>query len=240
MHEQIRLTILSLVIAACGDGGGGSGAIEVRSVWTMETHNTEVGGELVSSAVDYLRSLDGELGLGLSPLGDWQLASVDDSAGLRHVRVKQTYGGVRVVHGDLVVHADETTFLGMNGMVVANLDGFDTTAAVGEGAAREIAEVERTGGAEVDFAQESSELVILPRDGGGADLAWHVELGSEAAAASTRATGTTMSTRAPVTSCGRSTAPPRWSRAPVPAGISEGRAPGRASSMSSSWTASTA
>jgi vibriolysin len=160
-------------LAACGDGQPAAG-IRTEAVRHFEVASALVGSELGASAIDYLRGKDRELALGLSPEGDFELVSETRTPGLRHARLQQRYLGVPVLHSEVIVHADDTSFLGFNGYVTANLDGFEVAPEVTESEALAIAEADR--GRAIDYAREEARLVIRSRAGGGADLAWQVEL----------------------------------------------------------------
>ena len=161
-------------LVACGSDSS-SGQIVTEQVRHQEVANALAAADLQVAAGDYVRSYNDELGLGLSPNDEYSLVSVRTSAGLRHARLQQTYAGVPVFGGEVVVHADETTFLGFNGMVTKHLDGFDTTTAIGADEAFRIARQDHSGDS-IQYTEEASRLVILPRKDRGADLAWHVEL----------------------------------------------------------------
>jgi len=166
--------VASLALATACGGGEGSGEIVTESVRHLEVANALASGDLHVAAADYARRVADELGIDLSTGDDFEVVSLAarEPNGLRHVRLQQTHGGVPVLGSDLVVHADETTFLGLNGFLTRNLDGFDLTATVSETDATAIAE----GTAEGTLSGETSRLVILTGDGGrGASLVWQVE-----------------------------------------------------------------
>jgi vibriolysin len=172
------LTLVSLA-SACSNGGGGS-TIVTEPVRHLEVSLAPAGADLTTAAPAYVAGLDDQLGLGLSADDEYQVMSVSTGAdGLRHARMQQMHAGVPVHAAELVVHADDSTFLGFNGYVTKHLDGFSVTPEVDEGRALQVARTARSGGAEVAFSIEEAELVILPREGGGADLAWRVELFNE-------------------------------------------------------------
>ena len=165
--------------AACGEGGGAAD-IETGPVRHMEAGVMEVGGELAARAPDYVRLLGRDLELGLSASDDLAVRSIvrGTGDGLHHVRLQHMHAGVPVVGSELVVHADETTFLGFNGVLTRHLDGFDVTPALSGPEALAIAQADHAGGSPAAPAYEraSSQLVIVPgADGRGASLAWQVE-----------------------------------------------------------------
>jgi Zn-dependent metalloprotease len=164
---------------------GGCAGEEAAAVITMtirhqETASTRAGAELGADADAYLRSLDVPLDLGLSGDDGWEVVSISEAGltGLRVARLQQVRAGVPVFGSQILVRADETTFLGVNGRHTAHLDGFDLEPTLSGDDALAIAEGAVAGGAAgVSFRDESARLVILPRrDLRGADLAWQVEV----------------------------------------------------------------
>ncbi len=179
------VTTLTLVTAAgCSGGGGGEQTIVTEAVRHREVSLTLASADLEVAASDYVKGLDGELALGLSADDEYQVTSVSTGAdGLRHARLQQLHGGVPVWGAEIVVHADDTTFLGFNGYVTKNLAGFPVTPSVDETSALAAARADRTAGADVAFAIEEARLFIVPREGeSGADLAWRIELFNESQA----------------------------------------------------------
>jgi len=156
------VAFLTLGLATACGGEDGS-AIRIHPVRHMEVANALVGAELGPSAIDYLRRFDGDLDLALSADDDFELLSETRAAGLRHVKLQQRHLEVPVLHSQVMVHADDTTFLGFNGYLTANLDGFDVTPEVPESDALAIAEADRAGGASLEYASEEIRLVIRPR-----------------------------------------------------------------------------
>ena len=171
-----RMTVVALAGSiACGGGETAREKVVTEPVRHMEAANAPVAGDLEIAAMDYVRSYDQALGLGLSSDDDYALINVVDDAGLRHVRLAQTHLGVPVIGSEVVVHAGAYTFVGFNGYVTKNLDGFEVDAAVRGDEALDIAKRDYTPDA-IQYSRETSTLVILPRRGEGADLAWWVEL----------------------------------------------------------------
>jgi len=171
------LACLALAVpfaAACGDSGDGGRGIVTESVRHMEIANALAGADLQVEAIDYVRGFEESLALGLSSGDDYDVISIAEHDGLRHVRMAQTYAGVPVVGSQIMVHADDTTFLGFNGTVTKNLDGFDVTTTVSDGEALAIAKADLAGDTPLEFSNEATRLVILPGRTGGASIAWHV------------------------------------------------------------------
>jgi Zn-dependent metalloprotease len=127
------------------------------------------------AAGDYVRTFNDELDLGLSANDEYNVFNVSESDGLRHARMQQTYAGVPIFGADMVVHADDTTFLGFNGYVTKHLDGFDITTTVSESSAMDAAKDDLAGGVTLTYSDETTSLIILPGEKEGATLAWYVK-----------------------------------------------------------------
>ncbi|HEU5057357.1 MAG TPA: M4 family metallopeptidase [Kofleriaceae bacterium] len=167
--------------AACGGGGSSSTEILTEPVHHDERNNALAGADLGPSAIGYVLSSATTLGLGLSSDDDYRVVMETTTPGLRHVRLQQTYLSVPVYNSIVIAHADDSTFLGFNGTVTRNLDGFDVAPAIGEEDALAAAEADHAGGASVTFRDESSQLVILPGAGGrGARLAYLARFSNQA------------------------------------------------------------
>jgi Zn-dependent metalloprotease len=169
---------MTLSAVACGGAAEPVAAIETRPVRHLETGLPLAGEPLEQSAVDYLRRTAGaDVDLDLAAEGDLAIVAVNRGAGMRHVRLQQTHRGVPVAGAAVVVHADDTTFLGFNGYLTANLAGFEVEPAVSGDAALAAARADLAQRTAADPIEEGRALVILPGPGGrGADLAWHLEL----------------------------------------------------------------
>jgi pseudolysin/vibriolysin len=177
--RAVTAITLSVFAAACAADGGGP-PIDTQPVWHLDTALSPAEGDLGSAGPAYVKSLDGELDLGLSDEDAFQLVRVATGPdGLRHALLQQLHDGVPVEGGQLLLHADDTTFLGLNGYLTRHLGGFDVAPAIDESAALDAARAERAAGAEIEFAIEDARLVILPGTAGGAALAWRVELYNE-------------------------------------------------------------
>ena len=176
-----NLTLALAALGACG-GSDDSGKVVTEAVNHQETENALAGPDLEVAAVDYVRTFNDDLDLGLSSNDEWDVYQVFESNGLRHARLQQMYAGVPVFGVDLVVHADDTTFLGFNGYVTKNLDGFDVTTTVDVDAAFAAAKDDLSGGASLTYSQEESKLVILPGQKEGASIAWYVKFRNEKSA----------------------------------------------------------
>jgi len=181
-HRVVRtLTLVASVAMAAGCSSDSSSPILTEPVRHLEVNLTPAGADLAASAPDYVKSLDGELGLGLSSADEFQVMSVSSGQdGLRHARLQQVHAGVPVYGAEIVVHADESTFIGLNGYVTKHLGDFDVASPIGEASALEAARQARAPGADVSYRTAEAELFVVPREEGtGADLAWRVELFNE-------------------------------------------------------------
>jgi len=161
------------LLAACG-GSDDSGSIVTEAVNHQETETALAGEDLQVAAPDYLLTFNDSMSLGLSPNDEYSVTSVFNGDGLRHARMQQTYAGVPVFGAEVIVHADDTTFLGFNGYVTKNLDGFDITTSIADADALAAAKDDLSGGASLTTDSEESSLVILPGEKGGANIAWYV------------------------------------------------------------------
>ena len=105
------------------------------------------------------------------------------SDGINHVRVQQTHGGIPVFGGDLVVHSDNSVFLGVGGNVLTGVSGLDLTPALTGVSAQSTAKADYARLAlnsdPLAFDREAQELTILPIEGGNARLVWHVVFHTE-------------------------------------------------------------
>ena len=169
--------VAALVVAgACG--GEPPMRIVTEPVLHVEEGAAPVSGELGAAAIDYAVSV---LGGDLSG-DDLQVLSVRAGGdGLRHVRLQQVHQGVPVRSSEIAVHADDSTFLSLNGTVTRHLGGFDVTPAVAADRALSIAQDDHAARVQLAADQirrdrETTRLVIVPGDPSGASLAWQVEL----------------------------------------------------------------
>src|SRR5688572_25234772 len=93
------VTLFVSAAAATACSGEGSKAIVTEPVRHLEVNLTPAGEDLAAAAPEYVRSLDGELGLGLSAEDEYEVVSVAAGRdGLRHARLQQVHAGVPV-HG---------------------------------------------------------------------------------------------------------------------------------------------
>jgi len=172
----VRARWLTLVaVAACG-GTDSASEITTAPVRHMEVDNALADVDLAASAVDYVRRVAGDLDLGLSGADDFEALNSLEQAGVRHLRLRQTHLGVPVLASEVVVHADDTTFLGFNGVLTGNLENFEVAPVVAEAEAMAAAVADRSAGAALGFRRQEIRLAILPRGAHGADLVWQVEL----------------------------------------------------------------
>jgi hypothetical protein len=183
-RHRCQLSARSLVswlaaaqVVACA-APGEDAPIVTEAVSHTEDRGVPVGDDLAASARDYLLAYAGELDLAAS--GDFAAIALPDGfGGLRRASAQETHEGLPVLGSTLDVRAGEAGFVGFSGTVTRNLDGFDVVPTVGEEAASAVAlagllRFTPTDAAGVDAG--ASELVVAPRAGDGADLAWQIEL----------------------------------------------------------------
>ena len=95
-----------------------------------------------------------------------------------HVRLQQTYDGVKVYGSDIIVHADNGNITGVDGTLLGSLQNLDLLPSLADTTATTIAKSDYLRSARdasaVRTSRESNELIVLPVDGGAAHLAWHV------------------------------------------------------------------
>jgi len=138
-------------------------------------------GDVMAAATDYVKNAPELTGDG----DDWKIrSSAKDMDGLDHVRMAQIHDGVVVFGADIVVHSDATKFGTVQGTIVKNLAGFDITPSLDAQNATSLAKMDYTSkakdqSAHLKFAREASDLVILPRKGRDARLAWHITFFTE-------------------------------------------------------------
>ena len=150
-----------------------SDSITTEPVRHMEAAMSQVGPDLELSALDYVAGVEPDL--------EHAVISVVDGDGLRHVRLQQVHGAVPIAGSEVIVHADDTTFLGFNGVVTRHLDGFDVVPVISSSEALQLARADHGGSQATD---DRSALVIRPGEGGsGAALVWQVVFTSPATAA---------------------------------------------------------
>ena len=164
----------------CTGGSADPGVpILTGSVSHMEVDDVHAGADLAAAAVHYLRMHESELGL--SPAaGHVALELPAGFDGVRRARAQQLYQGLPVVGSTIDIRADADGFLGFSGTVTRNLDGFDIEPAISRDEAADLAVADRIRFVPIAHASADEvvavELVVLPRTGPGADLAWQVEL----------------------------------------------------------------
>jgi Zn-dependent metalloprotease len=174
-RDALACWLAAAALVGCTDGDRPQ-PITTAAVRHMEVEHALASADLAPDAIDYVLRVAGDLDLGLSPADDLEVLSTDERDGIRHVRLRQTYRGVAVLASEVIAHADDTTFLGFNGVLTGHLEGFDVDPAVTEDGALAIADADRAAGATIDYRRQAARLAILPRGEHGADLIWQVEL----------------------------------------------------------------
>ena len=166
-------------------GGGvmGRGLIQSTgdAIKVMGQRNVAV--NVAADSQNFLRGQLVKLGLS-SAHDDFQVLKTDHGMdGLDHVRLQQTYNGLKVFGGDVVVHANPTQFTGVAGNVLALKTGLDLTPALSAQSAVTKAKADYARAAlnsdPLSYSRESQELGILPIEGGNALLAYRVSFYTE-------------------------------------------------------------
>ncbi len=176
--QRTRALVVAMALVAGCTTAFEDAAIVTEPVSHDETASVPAGADLAASAHDYLLSFEGALAL--SDAGDFVTMELPAGfQGVRRASAQQTYDGLPVLGATLDVRADQGGFLGFTGTVTRNLDGFAVEPTVDEDAAVAIARrelVRFTPTSATGAEAVASELVIAPRAGEGADLAWQIEL----------------------------------------------------------------
>jgi len=169
--------------AACASGepqqGPGDDTPGFGPVRIIEKADAPVGSEVESEAIQYVRTYDSSLRL--TDDDGFVMKSTRLGADKRtHVRLQQTYKGVPIFGGDIVVHAAEGKFRGLNGQLAVHLPNIDLNPgidadramSIGKGLYQSQSKDNQVSG--LQFAREKTDLVVFPRSGRDAVLAWHV------------------------------------------------------------------
>ena len=189
MMKLAGLTALA-ALAACTQNSDTSDS--------ASTNNLAASGDVQLNAVSLVGSVDVQAddfgaaavsfvsarraALGITASDSVSVRGISRGAGATtHVRLDQTYGGVRVFGGDVVAHAEDNAVVSISGLLATHLDGFDVNPLLTGDAAMNAAKARflGTSKATYTFDRESTELVILPAESGGAHLAYRVEFHTE-------------------------------------------------------------
>lgn len=155
---------------------------QVESVRHIDKQATAIKGDLVEAARAYANEV--KAGIGHNEDDDFALIQQQHgNDGLDHVRLRQTYRGIPVYSADVVVHATDKQFTGLNGRLGFGLSGVETKAQLGADEALAIAKQDYSDAAKgtgsLAYSREKSELVILPLASRGMRLVWHVTFYTE-------------------------------------------------------------
>ena len=128
----VSLTAMTFLgAAACGSGGKSSTEIVTEPVDHIEVNNALASADFGPSAIGYVLDSAAVLDLGLFDRRRLRRGVADARPpGCATSGCSRRYLGVPVYSSILVAHADDTTFLGFNGDLTRNLDGFDVTPSV--------------------------------------------------------------------------------------------------------------
>ena len=134
---------LTLFAAACASGDATpQGPVDdtpgVGPVRIVEKFDAPAGAtDIENEAIKYVRTYDSSLRL--TDDDGFTVKSTRLGADKRtHVRIQQTYKGVPIWAADLVVHAAEGKFRGLNGTLAVHLPGLDTTPGIDANSAMQI------------------------------------------------------------------------------------------------------
>lgn len=179
------LLSMSMFAAACASGdstpqGPTDDTPGVGPVRIIEKFDAPAGAsDIENDAINYVRTYDSSLRL--TEDDGFNVKSTKLGADKRtHVRLQQTYKGVPIFGADLVVHAAEGKFRGLNGTLAVHLPGLDINPSIAADRAMEIgkelylAQSKDNQVASLKYSREKTDLVVLPRTGRDAALAWHV------------------------------------------------------------------
>ncbi|MGZ3441261.1 MAG: M4 family metallopeptidase, partial [Polyangia bacterium] len=166
-------------------GGGVLGRALVQSAGdaqiSMAARNTAL--DPATDTLGFVKTQINALGLSSASDDFIALKSTVGLDGLNHVRIQQTHGGVPVFGGDVVVHSNNSVFVGIGGNVLSGLQGLDLTPSVSAASAVSKAKADYARAAlnnnPLAFDRESQKLMILPIEGGNARLVWHVQFHTE-------------------------------------------------------------
>ena len=169
------LLFAAAAVGCTSDNDGPNGVPKLQQVRFNETKDVAVSGDLSTSATKYVRANS----LITNSGDDWSVRKTSESNGMKHVRMHQMHGGVRVWGGDIVVHTQGDKYSSVAGNRVNDLQGFDIKATVKDDDAMATAKQEYALSSKdpkvaLKYQRETSELVILPRNGAETRLAWHV------------------------------------------------------------------
>ena len=140
------------------------------------------GGTAAERARAFLLAHGAAFGLG-SPGVEATLtrASAPDEVGMEHVRFRQTYRGIPITGGEILVHLDGRGVVAANAKTIAGLEGVATVATVPAAEARLLAHEElarELGVTDASLSEPRLELLNRGLLGGGGfstDLTWFVE-----------------------------------------------------------------
>jgi vibriolysin len=183
--SSLLVGLTTVVSAGCGmsEPDVQTSSTVVEPVNFVDRVGTPINGNLETAAIDFIKST---ADMTASDRDDWKVRSVKRGKdGREHVRLDQVYAGIKVWGADVVVHADERSFRGVDGTVAKAIDenlavtpAFDATKAIA--IAKGLYDASITDrSAKLGYSRESAELVILPGPKGTVRLAWHTEFFTE-------------------------------------------------------------
>jgi Zn-dependent metalloprotease len=158
-------------------GSGGVGRSEMRQLPVLVAAMPTTRLEPAAAAIDFVHSQRSMLGMDSHSV--FTLLRQSAGNGRNHVRLQQTYDGVKVWGADIVVHMTDKAVTGVDGSVLTLLAALDVAPSFADttalGVAKDDAASGLVPGTLLLSEREESELVILAEGGPGtARLAWHL------------------------------------------------------------------
>jgi vibriolysin len=183
--SSLLVGLTTVVSAGCGmsEPDVQIGSTVVEPVHFVDRAGTPIDGNLETAAVDFVKST---ASMTASDRDSWKVRSVKRGRdGRDHVRLDQVYAGIKVWGADVVVHADQASFRGVDGNVAKSIDDnlaitpqLDAAKAIAIAKGLYDASVADRS-AKLAYSRESAELVIFPGPKGTVRLAWHTEFFTE-------------------------------------------------------------
>jgi vibriolysin len=183
--SSLLVGLTTVVSAGCGmsEPDVQTSSTVVEPVNFVDRVGTPINGNLETAAIDFVKST---ADMTASDRDSWKVRSVKRGKdGRDHVRLDQVYAGIKVWGADVVVHADETSLRGVDGIVAKSIDDhlvitpkLDATKAIAIAKALYDASIADRS-APLAYSRESAELVVYPGPKGTARLAWHTEFFTE-------------------------------------------------------------
>jgi len=171
---------LTIALAACSGGSINTPSAPARAELHVAPSFVAVAAtkaDPIDASLAFVRQQGVALGLD-GHAGFTALRHEITADGFDHVRLQETYDGIKVWGSDIVVHNDGTNITAVDGRLLGSVTNLDLVPSVADTTAMTFAKNDYVGkegaGVAPRTAAESSELVIFPLEDGSAHLAWHV------------------------------------------------------------------